>query len=98
MQVQFTPGLLVMEMGTRFGTHEAERLQESVEAFAPVPKLVLDFTRVREFHDAALLALADALAARKAASTEVVLRGLTRHQARVLEYFGVVPAAPLATA
>jgi hypothetical protein len=84
MQIQTTRGKLWVRVGTRFGTTEAERLYEGVLALGPFTHLTVDFTAVREFHDAALPLLARTLGALP--RVEVALRGLTLHQRRMLSY------------
>jgi hypothetical protein len=80
-------GALQLRIGPRFTVSEAEKLSEALLAMRPVHRLELDFTAVREFQDAAIAILARALADLGGAELEV--RGLTRHQQRLLRYFGV---------
>jgi hypothetical protein len=54
-------------------------------------RVVVDVTRVREFHDFGVAALGRALTRCRA---DVKVRGLRQHQVRVLRYFGV-DAEPL---
>ncbi len=70
------------------GTFDAQAATRLAGWLAEVPAsgtLVLDFTGVREFQDVGFAAVAGDLAARE----RLVLRGLTRHQERMLQYFGV---------
>jgi hypothetical protein len=80
-----TGGELVIRIDGTFDRQAASRLSGwlvEVTAGAPV---VLDFSRVREFHDFGVAALANGLGGR--ASVQVL--GLGRHQQRLLRYFGV---------
>jgi hypothetical protein len=78
----------------RFTVPDAEHLRDTLLALRPISRLDLDFTRVREFQDSAIAILASALNALP--ETEIVLRGLTMHQRRLLKYFGVeTPSAAL---
>jgi hypothetical protein len=90
MQIEEEDGTVLLKLGTRFTTPDAERLGQAVESLAPFSQLILDFSEVREFHDAAFLSLSKAL--RALAKVKVVLRGLTLHQSRVLKYLGLPPA------
>ncbi len=83
MHVQARDGALTVEM-TRFSIREAERLHEYLLALAPVSSLVLDFRHVTEFQDAAILSLAGIVEELDCKKLE--LRGVTHHQARLLEY------------
>jgi hypothetical protein len=70
------------------GTFDAKAAARLAGWLAEVPAdwmLVLDFTGVRECQDIGLAAVASDLAARE----QLVVRGLTRHQERMLRYFGV---------
>ena len=70
------------------GTFDAKAATRLAGWLAEVPaagKLVLDFTSVRDCQDFGLAAVASDLAARE----RLVVRGLTRHQERMLRYFGV---------
>lgn len=86
MDVTRSPaGEIVIRVDGTFDRHAAARLTGwlgEVPAGAPI---VLDFYRVREFHDFGLAAMATQLAARG----PVQVRGLGRHQERLLRYFGV---------
>jgi anti-anti-sigma regulatory factor len=86
MHAHLKQGALVLQLGKEFSAPEAERLHETVLSFSPLSQLTLDFTRVREFHDAAFGMLAKTLGAQCA--VKVVLRGLTLHQFRMLRYLG----------
>jgi len=87
MHAELKEGSLVLRFGRQFGVPEAERLSETIRSFAALSQLTLDFTGVREFQDSACGLLAATLAANRA--LKVVLLGLTRHQSRMLRYFGV---------
>ena len=87
MHVQAKQGTVLLKIGKRFATPDAERLGQTVESLAPLSKVIVDFTEVREFHDAAFFLLSKAL--RALAKVKVVLRGLTLHQSRLLEYLAL---------
>jgi hypothetical protein len=94
MRIQAMPGELVVRFGSRFDSNEVSRVAEAIAVFAPLTALTLDFGAIREFRDAAVAPLAAQVSA---VGAKVTLRGLTRHQARVLQYFGHVAAdAPAA--
>ncbi len=92
MQVQAQEGTVLVKLGRRFAPPDGERLRQTVESLAPFSRLIVDFTGVRELHDAAFLSLSRAVL--PLADVEVILRGLTLHQSRLLEYLGV-PRAEL---
>jgi hypothetical protein len=70
-----------------FAVRDAERIAELIRSLAPFSRLVLDFTAVRECDDAAFLPLVDTL--KPLVGVAIVLRGLTRHEARLLKYLGL---------
>jgi STAS domain-containing protein len=70
------------------GTFDAKAASRVAGWLVEVPRdgsLVLDFTQVRICEDFGLAALAGDLASRD----HLFVRGLTRHQERMLRYFGV---------
>jgi anti-anti-sigma regulatory factor len=69
----------------------ARRVEAALALARPGDRLLVDLTQVREFHDFGIAVLGQALARCEA---RVTLRGLRRHQIRVLRYFGV-ETAPL---
>jgi hypothetical protein len=77
---------LSFEIGPSFGPEDAARLHELIEHSAPGTRVEIDFHRVRDWHDSALALLAQDLAAGRA---RVALRGISRHQQRLLGYLGV---------
>ncbi len=79
--------VLLRKLGRTFLQRDAERMAELLQTFTPFSQLVLDFTRVRECHDAALLSLVKML--QPLVGVTVVLRGLTRHETRLLQYLGL---------
>jgi hypothetical protein len=87
MKLEAGPGMLHVRVGARFGAREAERIAEAVAAFSPVSKVTVDFGRTRDFEDAALVPLSRSLGG--LAGAEVVVRGLTRHHARLLRHLGL---------
>jgi len=68
-----------------FDAPAAWRLHEELAGLDPSAALVLDFTRVRDFHDFAVALLAKDLVGRRG---PVGTRGLCQHQRRLLRYFG----------
>jgi hypothetical protein len=87
MQIHAAPGKLTIHFGRRFDAADSARAADALTAFRPLSVLTLDFGEVQEFHDAALAPLAAALGATRGA--DVILRGLTRHQTKMLSYLGV---------
>lgn len=70
------------------GTFDAKAASRLAGWLVEVPRdgsLVLDFTQVRICEDFGLASLASDLASRD----HLFVRGLTRHQERMLRYFGV---------
>jgi hypothetical protein len=84
------------------GPSEQERMEIRVEGIFDVPaaqsvvraceraegprRVLIDMTRVREFHDFALAVLAHGIARRR---ERVTLQGLGDHQRRMLAYLGL---------
>lgn len=64
----------------------ARRVEAAIARTAPGARLRVDLTHIRDFHDFGVAVLAQALARSRAV---VELRGLRRHQLRILGYFGV---------
>jgi hypothetical protein len=87
MHAQLKNGTLLLRIGTRFGTAEAERVCEATRAFAPLRQLTLDFTDVRDFEQSACAVVAKMLSERF--GRKVVLLGVTPGQSRMLKYLGV---------
>jgi hypothetical protein len=87
MHIEAEHGRVLLKLGARFGASEVERIGEAVESLAPISQLIVDFTEVREFHDAAFFSFSKAL--RALAKVNVILRGLTRHHSRLLAYLGL---------
>ncbi len=86
MHVDLDQGTLHIRFTGDFGGSEAECLYEVVLSCAPLRELVLDFTEVTHFQDVAFVPLARTLSCQ--GGTKVTLHGLTRHQSRMLRYFG----------
>lgn len=78
-------GEVVIQIGGTFDAKAAARLSRWLLEVSPDDALVLDFTQVRTCEDFGLAAVADDLGAR----ARLVVRGLTRHQERMLRYLGV---------
>jgi hypothetical protein len=82
---QNSRGEVVIRIAGTFDAQAASRLSTWLGEVPPEGHLVLDFTAVRDCYDFGLAAVATELASREG----VVVRGLTRHQERMLRYFGV---------
>jgi hypothetical protein len=78
-------GETVIRMDGSFDAKAATRLSGWLAEVPADGTLVLDFSAVRECQDFGLAAVAADLAGR----ARLVVRGLTRHQERMLRYFGV---------
>ena len=87
MPIEAEQGTVLLKVGRRFATPDAERLGQTVKALAPLSKVIVDFTEVREFHDAAFFLLSKAL--RALAQVKVVFHGLAVHQSGLLQYIGL---------
>jgi STAS domain len=84
-----TDGLRIRIEGV-FDEPAARRVGELIAGTPSGTPVEVDLSRIREFHDHGLALLAGAVSA---ADGRVALRGLGRHQRRVLQYLGVAPAA-----
>jgi hypothetical protein len=82
---QNSRGEVVIRIAGTFDAQAASRLSTWLGEVPPDGRLVLDFTAVRDCYDFGLAAVAGELAAREG----LTVRGLTRHQERMLRYFGV---------
>ncbi len=78
-------GEIEIRIDGAFDAADAKRLVGWLGEVPATEPLVIDFTAVRECQDFGLAAIARDLAAR----SHLVVRGLTRHQERMLRYFGV---------
>jgi hypothetical protein len=87
MHIEAEQGTVLIKLGRRFASPDAERLGQTLESLAPFSQLIMDFTDVREFPDASFFSLLKALPA--LADVTVVLRGLTLHQSRLMKYLGL---------
>ena len=95
MDVTQSPrGEVVIRIVGTFDAQAASRLSTWLGEVPLDGRLVVDFTEVRDFNDFGLAAVAGELAAHEA----LVVRGLTRHQERVLRYFGVDLSHPAGSA
>jgi hypothetical protein len=79
-------GELVIRLAGTFDGKTATRLSGWLGEIPAGDDLVLDFTQVRDCQDLGLAAVARNLGARGA---RLSVHGLTRHQERLLRYFGV---------
>jgi hypothetical protein len=73
-----------------FDERSAARLSELLSGAPEGARIALDLSRVRQFQGGGLALLAGALAAR---TEPLDVRGLGRHEARLLRYLGLAPAA-----
>jgi anti-anti-sigma regulatory factor len=78
-------GEVVIRIDGTFDAKAASRLAGWLVEVPSDDSLVLDFTQVRACEDFELASLANHLAAR----VHLLVRGLTRHQERMLRYLGV---------
>jgi hypothetical protein len=78
-------GEVVIRIDGTFDAKAASRLSGWLAEVPAGGPLVIDFREVRECQDFGLARVAPDLAARE----HLVVRGLTRHQERMLRYFGV---------
>lgn len=78
-------GEVVIRIDGTFDAGAAMRLAGWLVEVPQDDALVLDFTRVRDFEDVGLASVADDLVAR----ARLVVKGLNRHQERMLRYLGV---------
>lgn len=83
-----SPATCYLRVQPTFDVPEAWRLRDEIGARTPMP-VVIDFGRVREFHDFALAVLVDAVAALGVRALSI--QGLGMHQRRLLEYLGFDP-------
>lgn len=79
-------GEIVIQVTGTFDGRAAARLSGWLGEVPASTPLVVDFSRAYGCEDLVLAAVADRLAGRE----RLVLRGLGRHQERLLRYFGVV--------
>ncbi len=77
---------LVIRMAGTFDVPAAQQVARELAAVDASAVVRIDLTHVREFHDFGVAVLARALAARDAG---VDVRGLGRHQRRLLGYLGI---------
>lgn len=88
MQIDAKRGTVILKkIGSTLTVRDAERMAEMLETLAPFSQLVLDFTAVHECHLAAFLRLVRIL--EPLVGVAVALRGLPRHEARLLKCLGL---------
>ncbi len=80
----------VIEVSGKFDLDAAERVARAVADADPSSRIVVDLGRVREVQDFGLAVLARVLASDR--SRRVFVRGLGRHQLRLLGYLGIEPS------
>ncbi len=83
--IRGTHGEVVIRIDGTFDAKAASRLAGWLVEVPRDDELVLDFSQVRSCEDFGLASVADDLGAR----VRLVVRGLTRHQERMLRYLGV---------
>jgi len=79
-------GALTLELGQSFGSEDAVRIHDLIQHAGPGTPVEIDFRRVRECQDFALALLARDLVAIR---DRVAVHGMSKHQQRLLGYFGV---------
>jgi hypothetical protein len=77
-----------VELDGVFDVEAAETLGRRIGEVKPGGALLVDFRRVRDFHDVGLARLARTILGSRQ-SVELDVRGLREHQHRMLRYFGV---------
>ncbi len=87
MWAETSPQDQVLRFDGVFDIDAARQVQAAIADAMPGRRLQLDLTHVREFHDFPVAMLAQSLSG--ARTIEVVVRGLTQHQRRLLRYLGV---------
>jgi hypothetical protein len=80
-------GEVVLRVDGSFDAVAAWQVRGKLGAFSADERVVIDFTRVREFFDLGIAVVANGLAAEPRPSIE--LRGLKEQQHRLFRYFGV---------
>jgi len=83
-------GDIVLRMAGEFRVADAWEVHESMR-LAERGRVVLDFSQVRVFDDFAIALLAPNLV--EPGRRGIRIRGLSGHQCRILEYFGVASLA-----
>lgn len=84
-------GEVVIRINGTFDAKAASRLAGWLVEVSPEEPLVVDFSQVRVCEDFGLASVAPGLAGRD----RLIVRGLSRHQERMLKYFGVeLPRTP----
>jgi hypothetical protein len=79
---------LTLKLDGVFDGASAWELRHRLEAVRSAHRVVLDFSRVREFYDFGVAVLAHGLAQRSP-TPPVHFKGLRTHQLRLFKYFGV---------
>ena len=80
------PESLAIRIDGVFDIEAAQAIRRRFGGLADEAEVYVDLTRVREFHDHAVAALAEAIVASR---QRVYVRGLRQHQYRMLRYLGV---------
>jgi hypothetical protein len=84
---------VVLRFDGRFGTRDTDRLEEAVQALAPISRLILDFRQARKFDERALGRVA-AVIRHLAGPTTIRLRGLSdRQRGLLLSFLGLLEPA-----
>jgi hypothetical protein len=77
-------GSLVIRMDGAFDIDSVQVIRSRISDLPGDAEVYVDLSRVREFHDRAVLA---------ATRARVSVRGLRQHQYRMLRYLGVTPSS-----
>ncbi len=80
------PESLAIRVDGSFDMESAQGIRRRLGELAEGAEVYIDLTRIREFHDHAVAALAEAIVG---ARQRVYVRGLRQHQYRMLRYLGV---------
>jgi len=80
------PGELLVSVDGDFGASEVQAVKDALRAVAPGARITLDFCHARRMQEFAIAWTAQVLDAVKGSAVHV--RGLCRHQLRILAYMG----------
>jgi hypothetical protein len=80
-------GEVLIRLDGTFDAVAAWQLRGKLGGLSAAERVVLDFSRVREFADLGIAVVANGLA--EAHRPQVEMRGLREHQHRLFRYFGV---------
>lgn len=80
-------GEILIRVDGTFDAAAAWQVRGCLGSLSVEDRVVLDFSRVKEFYDLGIAVVANGIA--EAAPPRVELRGLREHQHRLFRYFGV---------